>query len=52
MWILSIFMPVDVQVYTDGSCYKGGVGEAALLYRNGVEKVVRLHMGRGGSHGV
>ena len=34
----------DIKVYLDGLCFEGGIGVAAVLYRNGEEKeVVRAY---------
>ena len=36
----------DIKVYSDGSCFEGGIGAAAVLYQNGEEKeVVRTYLG-------
>ena len=43
----------DVQIYTDGSCIGGGVGAAAILYRNGIEcDILRKHLGSEEHHTV
>ena len=43
----------DIKVYSDGSHFEGGVGAAALLYRNGEEKdVVRAYLGTEDEHMV
>ena len=35
----------DIKVYVDGSYFKGGVGVAAVLYRNGKKKeVIRAYL--------
>jgi ribonuclease HI len=43
----------EVVVFSDGSCIDGGVGAAAVLYRNGKEeRSVRLHLGPESEHTV
>ena len=43
----------DIKVYSDGSCFKGEIGVAVVLYRNGEEKeVVRAYLGAEDKHTV
>ena len=39
-------------VYSDGSAIEGGVGAAAILYRNGRKKVLRYKLGKEKHHTV
>lgn len=41
-----------VRVYTDGSDHDGGVGAAAILYRHGIRRVLRFHLGDSTKHTV
>ena len=43
----------DIQIFTDGSCIGGGVGAAAVLYKNGVEcNILCKHLGSEEQHTV
>lgn len=43
----------DIQIFTDGSGYKGGIGAAAVLTRTGKElRILRYHLGSEDDHTV
>ena len=42
-----------IMIYTDGSCYKKGIGASAILYIDGIETDhLRLHLGADNEHTV